>query len=53
MENAFESLPRIFVVDDELDIAKLLVVMLQMNHFDAIPYSDPLVSGPRCESYTS
>jgi DNA-binding response OmpR family regulator len=44
MENAFESLPRIFVVDDELDIAKLLVVMLQMNHFDAIPYSDPLVA---------
>lgn len=38
----FESQPRIFVVDDELDIAKLLVVVLQMNLFDAIPCPDPL-----------
>jgi DNA-binding response OmpR family regulator len=44
MGNAFESRPRIFVVDDELDIAKLLVVILQMNHFDATPYSDPVVA---------
>ena len=42
MKNPFESQPRIFVVDDELDIAKLLVVILQMSLFDAIPYSDPL-----------
>ena len=42
MENPFGSRPRIFVVDDELDIAKLLVVMLQMNQFDAIPFSEPL-----------
>jgi|HubBroStandDraft_5_1064220.scaffolds.fasta_scaffold29181_4 DNA-binding NtrC family response regulator len=46
MENPFESRPRIFVIviDDELDIAKLLVVILQMNLFDAIPYSDPLIA---------
>lgn len=44
MENPFESRPSIFVVDDELDIAKLLVVILQMNRFNAIPYSDPVVA---------
>lgn len=44
MENPFESRPRVFVIDDELDIAKLLVVILQMNLFDAIPYSDPLIA---------
>ena len=44
MESPSESRPRIFVVDDELDIAKLLVVMLQMNHFDALPYSDPVAA---------
>ena len=41
MENAFASRPRVFVVDDELDIAKLLVVILQMNLFDAVPFADP------------
>ena len=41
MENAFASRPRVFVVDDEIDIAKLLVVILQMNLFDAIPFTDP------------
>jgi DNA-binding NtrC family response regulator len=41
MENAFASRPRVFVVDDEIDIAKLLVVILQMNLFDAVPFADP------------
>jgi DNA-binding NtrC family response regulator len=36
--------PRVFIVDDELDIAKMLAVILQMNMFDAIPYSDPLAA---------
>jgi DNA-binding NtrC family response regulator len=36
--------PRVFVVDDELDIAKMLSVVLQMNMFDAIPYSDPIAA---------
>jgi DNA-binding NtrC family response regulator len=38
------SRPRVFVVDDELDIAKMLAVILQMNLFDAIPYSDSEVA---------
>jgi DNA-binding NtrC family response regulator len=41
MGNPFKSNPRIFVVDDEVQIAKMLVVILQMNMFDAVPYSDP------------
>ncbi len=41
MENPFESHPRIFVVDDEPEIAKMLAVILQMNLFDAVPYTDP------------
>ena len=41
MEKAFASRPRVFVVDDEIDIAKLLVVILQMNLFDALPFADP------------
>jgi FixJ family two-component response regulator len=41
MKNPFRSNPRTFVVDDEEDIAKMLVVVLQMNLFDAIPYTDP------------
>jgi DNA-binding NtrC family response regulator len=41
MTNPFQSQPRIFVVDDELEIAKMLSVVLQMNLFDAIPHSDP------------
>jgi DNA-binding NtrC family response regulator len=44
MENAFASHPRVFVVDDEIDIAKLLVVILQMNLFDAVPFADPLAA---------
>jgi CheY-like chemotaxis protein len=40
-ENPFESRPRIFVVDDELEIAKMLTVVLQMNLFDPIAYTDP------------
>lgn len=41
MENAFESQPRIFVVDDELEIAKMLTVIMQMNLFNAVAFSDP------------
>jgi DNA-binding NtrC family response regulator len=41
MGKAFTSRPRVFVVDDEMDIAKLLVVILQMNSFDAVPFVDP------------
>lgn len=40
MDHAFESKPRVFVVDDEPEIAKLLVVMLQLNLMDAVPYFD-------------
>jgi len=40
-ENAFESRPRIFVVDDEPEIAKMLAVVLQLNLFDAVHYFDP------------
>ena len=41
MGNPFESHPRIFVVDDEAEIAKMLAIILQMNLFDAVPYTDP------------
>jgi DNA-binding response OmpR family regulator len=41
MENAFASHPRIFVVDDEIDIAKMLSVVLQIHLFDAVPFADP------------
>jgi len=41
MQNPFESHPRIFVIDDELSIAKMLSVVLQMQLFDAIPFSNP------------
>jgi DNA-binding NtrC family response regulator len=44
MENAFKEHPRIFVVDDEISIAKMLSVILQMHLFDAIPYADPLAA---------
>jgi DNA-binding NtrC family response regulator len=40
-ENPFESQPRIFVVDDQREIAKMLMVVLQMNLFNAIAYTDP------------
>ena len=42
MENPFGSHPSIFVVDDDLAIAKMLSVILQMNLFDAKPYGCPL-----------
>ena len=42
MESAFETHPSIFVVDDDLAIAKMLSVILQMNLFDAKPYGCPL-----------
>ena len=42
MENAFESRPKVFVVDDEPEIAKMLAVVLQLNLFDAVPYFDPV-----------
>ncbi len=41
MANPFDSHPRIFVVDDEAEIAKMLAVILQMNLFDAVPYTHP------------
>ena len=40
MGNPFESYPSIFVVDDEVGIAKMLAVILQMHLFNAIPYTD-------------
>ncbi len=39
MDNPFKDHPRIFVVDDELENAKMLSVVLQMNLFDAVPYT--------------
>jgi DNA-binding NtrC family response regulator len=42
MENAFRDCPRVFVVDDEEDIAKMIAVILQMKKFDATAYSDPV-----------
>src|SRR5271166_2797202 len=42
MENAFQGRPRVFVVDDEEDIAKMIAVILQMNRFDATAYHEPL-----------
>ncbi len=44
MKNAFDSQPRIFVVDDDLDIAKMLSIILQMNLFDAVPHNDPQIA---------
>jgi DNA-binding NtrC family response regulator len=41
MQNPFESHPRIFVVDDELSIANMLAVTLQIHLFDAVPFADP------------
>ncbi len=42
MENPFEAYPSIFVVDDDLAIAKMLSVILQMNLFNATAYGCPL-----------
>ena len=44
MGNPFESHPRISVVDDEISIAKMLCVILQMHLFDAVPFADPQVA---------
>jgi DNA-binding response OmpR family regulator len=44
MENPFESQPRVFVVDDELEIAKMLTVVLQMNLFNVVSFTDPGVA---------
>jgi DNA-binding NtrC family response regulator len=41
VQNPFKAHPRIFVVDDEISIAKMMSVILQMNLFDAVPFSDP------------
>jgi DNA-binding NtrC family response regulator len=35
------EVPIVFVVDDQLDIAKTLAVVLQMNSYDARPFADP------------
>jgi DNA-binding NtrC family response regulator len=40
-DNPFESHPRVFIVDDELSIANMMSVILQMNLFDAVPFADP------------
>jgi FixJ family two-component response regulator len=52
MDNAFESKPKIFVVDDEIEIAQMLTVVLQMNLFNAIPFTDPqkVVDAAKAES---
>jgi FixJ family two-component response regulator len=42
MENAFRDCPRVFVVDDEEDIAKMIAVILQMKKFDATAYCEPV-----------
>lgn len=42
MENAFQDCRRVFVVDDDKDIAKMIAVVLQMNKFDATAYCEPL-----------
>jgi hypothetical protein len=42
MGNPFESHPRVFVVDDEISIAKMLSVILQIHLFDATSFADPL-----------
>jgi DNA-binding NtrC family response regulator len=44
MDNPFEEQPCVFVVDDEEEIAKMFAVVLQMNLFNAIAYSDPLLA---------
>jgi DNA-binding NtrC family response regulator len=41
MGNPFLAHPRILIVDDEISIAEMLSVVLQMHLFDAIPYTDP------------
>jgi hypothetical protein len=41
VQNPLKAHPRIFVVDDELSIAKMMSVILQMNLFDAVPFADP------------
>lgn len=40
MGNPFESYPRVFVVDDEISISKVLSVILQIHLFDATPFDD-------------
>jgi DNA-binding response OmpR family regulator len=44
VKKSAEPRPCIFVVDDKLDIAKMLTVILQMNMFRAIPFCDPLIA---------
>jgi CheY-like chemotaxis protein len=51
MTNPFQLQPRIFVVDDEMDIAKMLSVVLQMNLFDAVPHSDPRAALEAAKAY--
>ena len=41
MANPVESHPRAYVVDDEIAIAKMLSVVLQIHLFDATPFADP------------
>jgi DNA-binding response OmpR family regulator len=44
MGNPLEYHPRVFVVDDEISIAKMLSVILQINLFDATPFADPIAA---------
>jgi DNA-binding NtrC family response regulator len=41
MPQSSAALPRTFIVDDEIEIAKMMAVILRMNLFDAIPYDNP------------
>jgi DNA-binding NtrC family response regulator len=50
MQNAFGDCPRIFVVDDEEDIAKMIAVILQMNKFDATAFGEPLKALEQADS---
>ena len=40
-QNPFKAHPRIFVVDDELSIAEMMSVVLQINLFDAVTFPGP------------
>jgi DNA-binding NtrC family response regulator len=44
MSNPFGAQPRVFVVDDEIDIAKMLSVVLQIHLFNAAPFADPVAA---------
>ena len=41
VRNPFKEHPSVFVVEDEISIAKMMSVILKMNLFDAFPFSGP------------